>query len=151
MARPPVTMSKPQSADDGAPAMFGETESVTYLPREGDPPKVTWGGKTFHANVAVPVNDRAMIAKARSNPCFHVGENAPHVKVEETGDPKTPEQYRAHVAAWLPKVSSTAQLDARWAAEEELRIACGVGGEDFDLLGALMGPRRAELKKADVA
>lgn len=133
---------------NSAQAATAKPESVTYLPRDGDPAKIKWGGRMFHANAPVMIDNPILLAKARLSKWFHVGEGAPHVEVEDTPDPKNPDQYRAHVASWLKTVETLSQLDKRYADEEELRISCGVGGEDFDVLKSLIGPKRAELKRA---
>ena len=129
------------------------TEQITYLPGEEDPPKVLWNGITFYANMPRAVSDPRMIEQARANPFFHVGAFDPDkhsVKLRaQTKEPKTPEQYRAHAVAWLNKVESVADLDARWAREEVLRIQCGVGADDLDFLSHLFRPKRGELEKRD--
>lgn len=129
-------------------------ESVTYLPKDGDPAKVKWGGRMFHANVPLKISDPVLLDKARKNKWFHVGEGAPHVEVEETSEPKTPEQYVAHCVAWLKALEPEGgerALDDRWAAEESLRMSCGVGTSDLDYLATLISPKRGELRRASQA
>lgn len=124
------------------------SEPVTYLPQDGDPAKTRWRGTMFHANIPVAISDPDMLAAARSNKFFHVGEGAPHVVVEETLEPKTPEQYRAHVVGWLKTVETMRELDDKWEAEEVLRIHVGAGTDDIEYLKTLLGPKREELRKA---
>lgn len=142
------------AAKTAAPSgdLLNKGEKVTYLPRDGDPPKIKWGGKWFHANIAQPIDNPILLAKARANKWFHVGEGAPVVVVEETIEPRTPEQYRAHVAAWLKDMNTLDQFEQRWAAEEPLRQSCGFGGEDYDVLvRQMLSPKRAQLKQAGLA
>lgn len=124
-----------------------KAELVTYLPKDGDPAKVRWAGKTFHANMGLMVDDPIVLAKARTSKWFHVGEGAPRVEVEETVEPKNQDQYRAHVAAWIRTVQTKSEFDARWQSEETLRINCGMGTSDLDLLNDFMRPYLAELEK----
>lgn len=146
-------MAKPQQNQivDMAPDMLpGAGQLVTYLPKDGDPPKVRWGRVTFHANVGQMISDAKLLAKAKANKWFHVGDGAPRVEIEETAEPRNSDQYRAHVAKWLPTVQTASHLDEVWAGEEMLRRDCGVGGEDLELLDKLLLPRRAELRRAEM-
>lgn len=144
-AKPNDLLAAQGKVTGGKPAA---AEPVTYMPRDGDPSKIKWGGKVFHANVAQQIDNPILLTKARSNKWFHVGEGAPVVAVEETIEPKTPEQYRTHVVAWLKTVETVTELEKKWADEERLRMTCGVGGEDLDLLAAAIRPRRAQLALA---
>lgn len=143
------------------------TEQVTYIPGEGDPVTTRWGGFVFTANKPVTINghsgdpakgeckphERAkfdMIQAARKNKFFRVGDFDPKeaVKVEDDPvEPKTPEQYRAYAIAWGLKTDDLNIFDKRWASEEPLRMKCGVGTDDLDLLQSTIGPHRAELVK----
>ncbi len=146
-------MAKQPRQDDAASdadLMSAQGEFVTYLPRDGDPPKTKWAGIVFHANIGQRISDPKLIAKARLNKWFHVGEGAPKVEVEETTEPKNSDQYRAHVATWIKGVTSSAEFYTKWTAEEGLRTACGVGGIDDELLSAFLTPWLAELKKSEL-
>lgn len=150
MARSATATSK---TNDEAPELMA-SEQITYLPAEGDPTSVKWMGLVFHANVPKTVTNAALIEKAKGNKFFKVGAFDPAsdaVKVEETPEPKTPEQYRAHAVAWLKSVKSVDALDLKWQAEETLRMACGVGSDDIEYLMSLLEPKRAELRKAEQA
>lgn len=126
--------------------------NVTYVPGPEDPPKVRWGGKVFHANLPLPVDSPVLLAKAKDNPWFHVGDGpVPVVRAKAMGTPRTAEQYRAHVVAWLKAMLGTQELDARWAAEETLRMSCGVTPEDLDYLATLLLSKKGELAKAEAA
>ena len=147
---------------DAAPAAELYTEQLTYLPGEGDNASTKWAGITFHANKPKTLEAHAegtpqqrlmhqIIEAARKNKFFHVGEFDPANAVdahETTVLPKTSDQYRAHVVGWLPKMASEGELDAKWISEESLRGACGVGSDDLDWLGALIAPKRHELRKS---
>jgi hypothetical protein len=150
-----------RAAADAAPAAEAYTEQVTYLPGEGDNPSIKWGGITLHANVPKELEAHAegtpqqrlmhgLIERARTNKFFHVGEfdakNAVATQ-EQFAQPKTPEQYRAHVVRWLPNVMSEGELDHKWMSEEPLRQACGVGADDLDWLSTFIAPKRHELHK----
>lgn len=128
-------------------------DHVTYRPGPEDPPIVKWSGHTFHANVPKFVEHPELLEKARQNKFFKVGAFGPGDAVEtreETGLPKTPEQYRAHAVAWLKTTQSVEELDQTWRKEETLRHDCGVGSDDIDLLNGLIDPLRAELRKRDL-
>lgn len=129
------------------------TETVTYLPAEGDRSSVKWAGHVFHANVPKQVDvtkHGELIEAARKNKFFKVGAfdaSKDRVPVEETPLPKTSDQYRAWCVAWLAKCESDAEFVDRWMGEEKLREECGVGTDDIDYLNTLILPKRAELKK----
>jgi len=150
MARPQTAPSK---ASDETPELIA-SEQITYLPAEGDPNSVKWLGHTFHANVPKTVTNATLIEKAKGNKFFKVGDFDPAkdaVKVEETPEPKTPEQYRAHAVAWIKRAKSVDELDLKWQSEETLRMSSGAGSDDVEYLMSLLGPKRAELRKAEQA
>lgn len=129
------------------------SEQVTYLPGEGDQVQTSVAGIVFHANVPREVTNPAVIAMARANRFFKVGDFDPksdRVPAEETISPKTSEQYKAHAAAWFKAATSVEQLDTKWEQEETLRMSCGVGSDDFDYLMSLFQPKRAELRKREI-
>lgn len=149
-----------------------KTELVTYLPGDGDPHTVKWGGHTFHANVATPVAyvdfadpeaaphpNKTLVERARGNKHFKVGDE----KKPAAGpaQPTTPEQYRAHVVAWLKDIGRdavnsnamtagcTEALIRRWADDAKLREVCGVGTDDYIYLRSLIDPKLSECQRAD--
>lgn len=137
------------------------TETLTYVPGNGDPAATKWGGHTFHANVPKELtghpdgNERErlnhhIITSARNNPCFSVGGEKPAAR-PGAKKPKTAEEYRAFFAKWLldPAIEHVDQLIARFARDRELQAACEVGTADFALIGELFMPRLHELAKAD--
>ena len=150
-------------AEDPNP-LFGESpepekteepkaEQVTYTPGPDDPTSVKWAGHTFYANIPKSVVNADLIARARNNKFFKVGDFTEADVVatrEEPPAPKTAEQYRVHAVAWFKQMQSVDQFDTKWQGEETLRMACGVGTDDLDYLGHLSAPLRAELRKRDM-
>jgi hypothetical protein len=129
------------------------SEQVTYIPRDGDPAKVTWRGLVFHANAPKTLTDAAHIEAARNNKWFKVGPFDPAtdgVPSEASLQPKTPEQYRAHAIEWFKKAKSVDEIDTKWTQEETLRMACGVGSDDLEYLMGLFTPMRGELRKREI-
>lgn len=127
------------------------SEMVTYRPGPEGPASIKWRGKMFHANTPVALTDADHIEAARANKYFKVGEFTTADAVPTTNEPpmpKTSEQYRAHFVAWLSRMASVGEYDARWIGEEPLRQACGVGTDDFDWMQSLAAPKIAELRKA---
>jgi hypothetical protein len=148
---------KQNSEQKATSPMFGD-QQITYTPGEGGPLKTKWHGHIFHANIPKTVSNQEMIAQAEKNRFFHVGpfDPAKHTiaAFPETAVPKTSEQYRAHVigdGGWAKKMESATALDAKWQAEEPLRIECEVGSDDIDYIWSILTPMRAELKKRDMA
>ncbi len=127
------------------------SEQVTYLPGPEDPVSTKWRGITFMANVPKTVTNQDLIEQAKRNRHFKVGPFDPNrdaVKTREVPKaPKTAEQYRAHAIAWAKTMETVHDFDARWASEEMLRIDCGMGTEDLDLLNSVIGPIKGDLQK----
>lgn len=136
------------------------TETITYVPGEGDPSSIKWCGHTFQANMPKDITGHAegsereklnmqLIERARDNKHFLVG-NA-RVKRDALTEPKTAQEYRAYMVAWLkePSLDHAEALIARFAKERELREACEVGGDDYSYLETLFMPKLHELAKAD--
>ena len=151
---------QPKLIEDTDPAPEPVTESLTYLPGEGDKASVVWGGHTFHANVSKEITGHAggtaqqklnlhLIERARENKLFAVGNMRP--KRESTGLPTTAEEYRAYAIKWLkdPAIEHAEQLIARFAKDRELRIACEVGSDDYDYLSTLLMPKLHDLARGD--
>lgn len=136
------------------------TESITYIPGQGDPASIKWCGHTFHANVPKEITGHPegtqseqlshhLIERARDNKHFKVGNNRP--KRDAMVQPKTAEEYRAYMVGWLqdPAIQTTNQLIARFAKDRELQAACEVGADDYSYLATLFTPKLYELAKAD--
>lgn len=142
----PAAQKQPEQKADAADTM------ITYVPQPGDPSETVWNGHKFVANMpkAVKAVHKDMIEQAKSNPWFHVkgfdkAEQADHSTPKL---PKDSDGYRRWAVAWFKTVKSADEMKERWASEEELRQACGVGGDDLDYLDKLYVPRLAELEKA---
>lgn len=65
--------------------------------------------------------------------------------------PESSQEYRAHLVHWLKACNEAGTLANRWSKEERLRIACGVGTDDYDYLASLINPRYADLRKQAAA
>lgn len=147
-------LTMPQQAVKQSEKAAPAGEQITYLPGPEDSPMVKWGGHTFHANLPKMVNDTALVERARGNRFFKVGAFVASDAVatrDEPVSPKTPEQYRAHAIGWLKTMTSVDELDRKWAGEETLRMACGVGSDDLEYLSELFAPIRSDLRKRDMA
>lgn len=136
-------------------------ESITYVPGDGDPASVKWGGHTFQANIAKEIEghpegsareqlNHALIESARNNPCFRLGsEKAP--RKAKNALPKTADEYKAYIVRWMqdPSIQSASDLIGRFAKDRELQAACEVGADDFAWIGTLFMPKLSDLAKAD--
>ena len=121
-----------------------EGEDVTYTPGPDDPAITKWRGHEFRANVPVRIRDEDHIKAARGNRFFRVGNE---IKDEILiGPPKTSDQYRAHVVAWMKDVTTVDQLVTKWAADRNLRTACEVGRDDVMWLGRLFEPKLHQMR-----
>lgn len=151
----------PKQPKPGDQAM---SEQVTYVPGEEGPTSVKWAGHVFHANVpktveyieyadedAKPHPNKALVEKARGNRFFRVGAfdpNSEHPLPEGfTGEPKTSDQYRAHVVGWLKKTADINDMVQRWVSEANLREMCEFGSDDYIWLGSLFLPKMHDLAK----
>lgn len=140
------------------------SEQITYVPGEDDPPSVKWAGHVFHANVPKPVEyvehgdpdakphpNKLLIERAKGNPFFRVGSfdqtQARTVIAGFVGEPKTPEQYRAHLVTWLKKTVDIQDLVQRWVSESRLREMCEVGSDDYAWLGTMFLPKMYDLAR----
>lgn len=136
------------------------TESITYLPGEGDPSTIKWCGHTFQANVPKEITGHAegterdklnlqLIERARENKHFKVGNVRPKRDLQAL--PKTAEQYRAYVVGWLqdPSIQHADQLIKRFARDRDLQASCEVGADDYTYLATLFMPKLHELAKGD--
>jgi hypothetical protein len=120
-----------------------------------------WAGHTFHANVPKEITGHAdgspreklnltLIEAARTNRFFRVGDAKP-VRAPPDALPKTAEQYRAYMVAWVgdPGIQHVDELIARFARDRELQAACEVGTDDYSYLSTLFLPRLHQLAKMD--
>jgi hypothetical protein len=158
----------PKNPEPEAQPGAAVSETITYVPAEGDPAIVKWSNIVFEANKPQQVNGHTgdplkkectkqerlnadVIERARKNRFFRVGPFNPHdaVKVEKPEGPQNAAQYRLHASEWLKHVSSVEELNNKWIAEEPLRKQCEVGGDDIDYLMSLFTPKHAELRKRE--
>lgn len=135
------------------PPVARQPQDVTYVPGPSDPASVTWRGQVFYANTPKTISDPAHLDAAAGNRFFKVGvfDRNEASQVQAPDMPKTSEQYRAHVIRWLTRVGTVGELTQRWEVEEPLRIACDVGTDDIEFLMGLIGPKREELRKVEMA
>ena len=157
MARKSNTVADAEPEEIPAEAV---TETITYIPGDGDPVSVLWGGHTFKANVPKEITGHPdgtereklnmhMIERARDNKTFTVGNAKP--KREQKRAPETAEQYRGYMIDWLqdPAIQHAEDLIARFAKDRTLRAACEVGSDDYSYLSTLFMPRLHKLATAD--
>jgi hypothetical protein len=134
-------------AQAAAKAPDNAKERITYIPQEGDPHTTKWRGVEFKANVPYETSDADMIAVARGNKFFQVGDernpDAPQ------GLPRDGMQYRGHVLGWFRTIESVEQLIRHWAGEQALRERCEVAFDDVAYLGTLIEPVLIRLRKAE--
>lgn len=151
---------EPKVKEAELPVVEPVTETITYMPGDGDPPSVKWGGHTFQANVPKEITGHAegnsrdqlnmqIIESARTNKHFRVG-NAQR-KRDAMSAPQTAEEYRAYAVGWIkdPSISSTKGLIERLAKDRTLQMACEVGTDDYSYISTLFMPRLHELARAD--
>ncbi len=151
------------------------TAEVTYIPDDGDPNKVTWAGMEFRANVpvSVPLNKTisipmrkehyladgtlqsrgvetkvSIVDLAKGNPSFSVDGNRSERKVASARLPADADQYRGYALRWIRESTSLAQLNERWAGEEELRSRCGCEKKDENYLMPFFTARQEQVKEA---
>lgn len=152
--------ARTKPSDGEGPIAGPVTEAITYIPGDGDPSSVKWGGHVFQANVPKELTghpdgtdreklNHQIIVAADSNKHFKVGNNRP--KRDVAALPKTAEQYRAYMVGWLqdPSIQHTNELIARFAKDRELQASCEVGSDDYSFLATLFMPKLHELAEAD--
>jgi hypothetical protein len=155
-------MAKAPQRADNTESLLPEpvTETITYVPGNGDPTSIKWCGHTFHANVPKEITGHAsgaerdrlnmhLIERARENKSFQVGNARP--KRDVITEPKTAEEYRAYVVGWLKETpfAHADDLIRRFAKDRELQAACEVGSDDFSWIATLFMPKLHELARAD--
>lgn len=151
---------QPRLIEDAEPEILPVTETITYLPGEGDKPFAIWCGHKFDANVPKEIKGHAagtqqeklnahLIERARDNKHFRVG-NA-KAKRDPVKTPTTPEEYRAYAVEWIkdPAIQHADDLIGRLAKDRELRTVCEVGSDDYAWLSTLFMPKLHELSKGD--
>lgn len=138
------------------------TDTITYIPGNGDPAAVKWGGHTFHANVPKDIkgnpdgSDREqlnhqLIEAARTNPVFRLGSEKGPRRVKGHGTPKSADEYRRYFVGWFndANIDSAEALISRFAKDRELQAACEVGTDDYAVIRDLFMPKLSDLAKAD--
>ena len=159
MAKDPKASSS--TADDQLTLEPGIVSAeLVYVPGQGDPISVKWGGHTFHANIAKTITgnhdgterekvNAHVIERARENPHFTVdGKRPRHAKLD---NPKSPDEYKRYFVSWLKNETfddAGALLD-RFVKDRNLQIAADVGPDDFAFMRDLFEPRLYDLMKAD--
>jgi hypothetical protein len=169
-------MARPQKITDGIeasgePTVEPVTETITYLPGNGDPATNKCCGHVFQANVPKEITGHPdgtpsqklnmhLIEMVRPkakpdgsmwhHPNFTIGDGA-RTKRHPTALPTTADQYRAYAVGWLkdPSIQHADQLIARFAKDRELHAACEVGTDDFAWLATLFMPKLHELAQGD--
>lgn len=160
MARDSASRSK-----ETLPMLEAVTDTITYVPGDGDPVSVKWGGHIFHANVPKEITghpdgtqaqqlNHELLTAARSNPHFRRGSEKGERKAAR--EPRTPAEYRAHFVNWLRDAKADGDegtnvdgLIARFCCDKPLQEACGCGSDDFMFMGELFMPKLHEFAKAD--
>lgn len=137
-------------------------DEITYYPGDGDPHRTMWNGLEFKAHIPTRVSPKhtvlapmpttvtmpdgteqtrhvekriPMVELARKNPSFMVnGERPAERKSATIRVPESPDEYRGYAIRWIAASSEASAMDARWAAEEGLRIRCGCNDQDIAYL-----------------
>lgn len=163
--------------DDKAKAADKATVEIIYMPEEGDPLRVKWGGLEFVAHKATVVSTAhaipqllrkdilmpdgsvqsrsfesrmTLVELARKNPSFAVdGERATR-KLGTAKAPSDPDGYRGYAIYWIAASTDGKAMDARWAAEEPLREKCGCADKDIAYLRPFFEARH-DMVKGDAA
>jgi len=155
------------------PARDKPSAEITYLPGDGDPHRVTWGGLEFKAyvptNVAlthaisVPLRKEhaladgtvqsrnietrvSLVELARGNPSFSVDGVQAARKVATARVPTSNDEYRGYAIAWIANSTDAAVMDTRWDTEAALRGQCGVDEKDIAYLRPFFEARRDQVK-----
>ena len=150
---------------------------VTYIPGDGDPHRVTWGGLEFKAYVptkvgvthaiSVPLRKEHVLADgtvqsrnvetrvslvelARGNPSFAVDGVRTERKVGTARVPSSNDEYRGYAIAWIAASTAAQPMDTRWDAEADLRGNCGVDDKDIAYLRPFFEARRDQVKAAEI-
>jgi hypothetical protein len=86
-----------------------------------------------------------MVELAKTNHTFGVNGAQPIAKKAGVARvPNNPDVYRGYAIKWIAQTTSLTELDARWAAEQELRENCGVAESDIAFLMPFLGARREQ-------
>lgn len=138
------------------------TDTLTYLPGEGDPATVKWGGHVFRANVGKEikgdpdgtpqeqVNHQIIVSARNNHPHFSVaGQKGP--RKQRNPVPTNAEEYRRYFVGWLndPSIVSAEIMIERFAKDRELQSRCEVGTDDFAFIRDLFMPKLSDLARAD--
>ena len=149
-AKPPAQAAGKSKPNEAAQA---KSAVITYVPGREDPVQVTWGKTVFEANKPKTVIDQRIIDRAKTNPWFKVeGEKQADKGFDPgTDKPENASQYRAYAITWFKLVNKSADLEQRWADEEQLRLDCEVGTDDLEYVARYYDPRLEELRKMEAA
>lgn len=128
---------------------------ITYTPiHDGDPSNTLWNRHRFRANVPTIVQDvkgglsaEEMIEAARGNPWFAV-EGEEQAKATPS-IPETPEQYRSYAIGWIRTAVDSREMAARWRAEDDLRVQCGVSDQELTDIQGVYKNRSDIMKQAE--
>lgn len=121
--------------------------NVTYVPGEGDPKQTSWRGKQFYKGQAVELDDqnphdRALIAAAKGNPAFNVGDEDKAADREKAMQQN--EQNRAKMTLADIKEQDEAMKRRQKDEEEEMRARHKRERDDFE---ERMKPRREDAER----
>ena len=152
MAKAPQAAPTP-TAEEALPKasvpFAGAGVRITYIPRfNGDPFNTTVEGVRFEANKPRLVSNPAIIAMAKTNSWFKVGDSEP-APLPTYGKPQSDVEYRRYAIEWMQKAKSSDEIKRRWDAEEDLRSSCDIGTEDLDFLAPYYSSRVEQLVKAE--
>jgi hypothetical protein len=129
--------------------------TITYTPiHPGDPADTLWNRHRFRANIPVTPQDvkgglsaKEMVEAAKGNPWFSV-EGEEQAQATPTV-PETPEQYRSFAIGWIRTSTNSKEMAARWRAEADLRIQCGVSEEELIDIQGVYKNRSDIMKQAE--
>jgi hypothetical protein len=163
---------------DLKPTRDKSTAEVTYIPGDGDPHRVTWGGLEFKAHIptlvplthaiSVPMRKEhvlddgtvqsrnietrvSLVELARGNPSFSVDGVQAERKAGTARVPSSNDEYRGYAIAWIANSTGAAAMDTRWEAEAALRGQCGVDDKDIAYLRPFFEARRDQVKASSEA
>jgi hypothetical protein len=151
---------------------------AVYVPREnGDPIKTTLHGIPCRAHVPFDITDKFGDVQEQARRTLATGQvvnetvtrripleelirGSTHFEVvgeKQEGEarrpgrpakPKNDEQYRAYALAWIREAEDAEVMATRWAGEEALRVKCGVGEDDIELIKPFYDAKHSALTGA---
>ena len=172
-------LSPIQPQTDEPKSVERDYDEITYYPGDGGPVRVSWNGLEFKAHIPTRVSNKhtvlapmptvvtmpdgtqqtrhvekkiPMVELARKNPSFMVNGEAPAERKSGTvRTPENPDEYRGYAMRWIAGSVESSAMDARWGAEEGLRIRCGVNDVDIAYLRPFFEARHDECKAKSAA